>query len=62
MRANKIVVTLNVSEDGSFSLTSSSEILEEGKCALQAAEEILSNSVIIRIAFPRHTLINMMDG
>ena len=62
MRANKIVVTLNVSEDGSFSLTSSSEILEEGKFALQAAEEILSNSVIIRIAFPRHTLINMMDG
>ena len=50
MRANKIVVTLNVSEDGSFSLTSSSEILEEGKCALQAAEEILSNSIIIRIA------------
>ena len=51
MRANKIVVTLNVSEDGSFSLTSSSEILEEGKFALQAAEEILSNGVIIRIAF-----------
>ena len=51
MRANKIVVTINVSEDGSFSLTSSSEILEEGKFALQAAEEILSNGVIIRISF-----------
>ena len=50
MRANKIVVTLNVSEDGSFSLTSSFEILEEGKLALQAAKEILSNSIIIRIA------------
>ncbi len=51
MRANKVVVSLNVTEDGSFSLTSSSEILEEGEFALQAAEEILSNGVIIRITF-----------
>ena len=50
MRADEIVITLNVSEDDSFSLTSSSEILEEGKFALQAAKEILSNGVIIRIA------------
>ena len=50
MRANKIVITLNVTEDGSFSLSSSSEILEEGEFALQAAEEILSNGVIKGIA------------
>ena len=50
MRANKIVVSLNVTEDGSFSLTSSSELFEESKFALQAAKEILSNGIIIRIS------------
>ena len=46
MRADEIVIPLNVTEDGSFSFSSSSEILEEGKFALQAAKEILSNGEV----------------
>ena len=46
MRADEIVIPLNVTEDRSFSLTSSFEILEEGKFALQAAKEILSNGEV----------------
>ena len=52
MRTNKIIVTPNITEDSSFSLKSGSKILKEDTFAFQAAKEILSNGVIIRIALP----------
>ena len=62
MRANKIVISLNITEDGRFSLNSSFKILKKYKFTFQTAEEFFSNGVIIRIALSRHTLINMVNG
>ena len=50
MRANKIIVTLDITEDSNLSLMSSSEILEESEFTLKATKEILSNGVMIGIA------------
>lgn len=56
MRAHSIVKRLNVGKNGVLSLESCSKPTVMHQFALEAAEEIFSNSVVVRVAFAGHAL------
>ena len=60
MRANFIVISLNISENHSLSLRPSDERMKINAFTLKATEEVLSNGIIIGITPPWHTLNDVL--
>lgn len=58
MRPDRIVKSLNVSKDGGHRLRPGLEMVQINQFAFQTAEGIFGYSVVIRIAFARHTGLN----
>ena len=59
MWAHGVVKRLNVTEYGQFSGLPRREMRKMEALALEAGEEILSDSVIVRVAFAGHALTKM---
>lgn len=58
----RVVEALNVAEDVRLGLSAGSVALEMDELTLETAEEILSHSIVVRIALAGHALVDVGDG